>query len=77
LDLPTVQSVHPIYLDYTSWRNPVTGRRRRKIKVGGLLTLGTSFGADGNLITSEVNFLRIFNNRQKGLINIGVIKLKC
>ena len=28
LDLPTVQSVHPIYLDYTSWRNPVTGRPR-------------------------------------------------
>jgi putative ABC transport system permease protein len=50
--------------------------RRRKIKVGGLFTLGTSFGADGNLITSDVNFLRIFNNRQKGLIDIGVIKLK-
>ncbi|MFN4877098.1 MAG: ABC transporter permease DevC [Aphanizomenon sp.] len=137
LDLPTVQSVHPIYLDYTSWRNPVTGRprsilifginpevnlfnlpgveenlnklklpdvvlydrssrveygpitdnfnqgkivtaevRRRQVKVGGLFTLGASFGADGNLITSDVNFLRIFNNRQRGLIDIGVIKLK-
>jgi putative ABC transport system permease protein len=137
LDLPKVQSVHPIYLDYTSWRNPVTGRprsilifginpevnlfdlpgvdenlnklklpdvvlydrssrveygpiadsfnsgkvvsaevRRRKVKVGGLFTLGASFGADGNLITSDVNFLRIFNNRQRGLIDIGIIKLK-
>ena len=137
LDLPTVQSVHPIYLDYTSWRNPVTGRprsilifginpevnlfnlpgveenlnklklpdvvlydrssrveygpitdnfnqgkivtaevRRRQVKVGGLFTLGASFGADGNLITSDVNFLRIFNNRKRGLIDIGVIKLK-
>jgi putative ABC transport system permease protein len=137
LDLPTVQSVHPIYLDYTSWRNPVTGRprsilifgmnpevnlfdlpgveenlnklklpdvvlydrssrveygliadsfnagkvvtaevRRRKVQVGGLFTLGASFGADGNLITSDVNFLRIFNNRQRGLIDIGIIKLK-
>jgi putative ABC transport system permease protein len=137
LDLPTVQSVHPIYLDYTSWRNPVTGRprsilifginpevnlfnlpgveenlnklklpdvvlydrssrveygpitdnfnqgkivtaevRRRQVKVGGLFTLGASFGADGNLVTSDVNFLRIFNNRQRGLIDIGVIKLK-
>ncbi|MBG1270630.1 ABC transporter permease DevC [Nostoc sp. WHI] len=137
LDLPAVQSVHPIYLDYTTWKNPVTGRprsilifgmnpennlvnlpgvqenldklklpdvvlfdrssrleygpitanyeqgkpitaevRRRRIKVGGLFTLGASFGADGNLITSDINFLRIFNNRQKGLIDIGLIRLK-
>lgn len=137
LDLQTVQSVHPIYLDYTSWKNPVTGRprsilifgmnpevnvfdlpgiqenldklklpdvvlfdrssrleygpiaadfqqgktvtaevRRRQIKVGGLFTLGASFGADGNLIVSDINFLRIFNNRQRGLIDIGLIRLK-
>jgi putative ABC transport system permease protein len=137
LELPTVQSVHPIYLDYTSWKNPITGRtrnllvfginpevnifnlpgvqenlnkiklpdvvlfdrssrqeygpiaaefeqgktvtaevRRRKVKVAGLFTLGASFGADGNLITSDVNFLRLFNNRQQGLIDIGLIRLK-
>ncbi|MEH2144510.1 ABC transporter permease DevC [Nostoc sp.] len=137
LDLPAVQSVHPIYLDYTVWKNPVTGRprsilifgmnpennllnlpgvqdnldklklpdvvlfdrssrveygpiaanyeqgktviaevRRRRIKVGGLFTLGASFGADGNLITSDINFLRIFSNRQPGLIDIGLIRLK-
>lgn len=28
LELQAVKSVHPIYLDYTSWRNPVTGRPR-------------------------------------------------
>jgi putative ABC transport system permease protein len=137
LELPAVQSVHPIYLDFTIWKNPVTGRprsilifgmnpetnlvnlpgvqenldklklpdvvlfdrssrveygpiaanydqgkpvtaevRRRRIKVEGLFTLGASFGADGNLITSDLNFLRIFNNRQKGLIDIGLIRLK-
>ena len=137
LDLQTVQSVHPIYLDYTSWKNPITGRprnllvfginpevnifnlpgvqenlnklklpdvvlydrssrqeygpiaaefeqgknvtaevRRRKMKVVGLFTLGASFGADGNLITSDVNFLRLFNNRQQGLIDIGLIRFK-
>jgi putative ABC transport system permease protein len=38
--------------------------------------LGTSFGADGNLITSDVNFFRIFPDRNKGLIELGVIKLK-
>ena len=137
LDLEAVESVNPIYVDYTSWKNPQTGIprnllviginpqqnvfnfpglkenldkiklpdivlydrssrqeygpiasqfeqgndvtaevRRKLVKVGGLFTLGASFGADGNLITSDVNFLRIFVNRQPGLIDIGLIKLK-
>ena len=42
----------------------------------GLFTLGASFGADGNLITSDVNFLRIFRNRQLGLIDIGLVRIK-
>lgn len=137
LELPSVKSVHPIYLDYSIWKNPDTGKtrsilifginpetnvfdlegvaenldklklpdtvlfdrssrqeygpiakyfeegktitaevRRRRVTVGGLFTLGTSFGADGNLITSDVNFLRLFVTRQKGLIDIGLIRLK-
>jgi putative ABC transport system permease protein len=137
LELPSVKSVHPIYLDYSIWKNPDTGKtrsilifginpetnvfdlegvaenldklklpdtvlfdrssrqeygpiakyfeqgktitaevRRRRVTVGGLFTLGTSFGADGNLITSDINFLRLFVTRQKGLIDIGLIRLK-
>ncbi|MEC4883279.1 MAG: ABC transporter permease DevC [Scytonema sp. PMC 1070.18] len=136
-DLQGVKSVHPIYLDYAPWKNPVTGRfrnllviginpevnllnlpgvqenlvklklpdivlfdrssrqeygpiasefeqgktitaevRNRRVKVGGLFTLGASFGADGNLITSDINFLRIFPLRREGLIDIGIIRLK-
>ena len=52
------------------------GPGNRKITVVGLFTLGTSFGADGNLITSDLNFLRIFRQRQKGFINLGVVKLE-
>ncbi len=48
----------------------------RKVAIAGLFELGASFGADGNTITSEANFLRIFTRRDKGDINIGVIKLK-
>ena len=48
----------------------------RRITVGGLFKMGASFGADGNLITSDLNFLRIFERRRKGLIDIGIIKLK-
>ncbi len=49
----------------------------RRVKVGGLFTLGASFGADGNIITSDLNFLRIFKTRrQKGIIDVGIIKVK-
>jgi putative ABC transport system permease protein len=52
------------------------GPGNRKITVQGLFKLGTSFGADGNLITSDLNFLRIFMQRPQGFIHIGVIQLK-
>lgn len=42
----------------------------------GLFQLGTSFGSDGNLITSVPNFLRIFGNRNRGFIDVGLIKLR-
>lgn len=48
----------------------------RKITVVGLFTLGTSFGSDGSLFTSHVNFLRLFTQRKPHFIDIGLIKLK-
>jgi putative ABC transport system permease protein len=51
------------------------GPGNRKIAVKGLFKLGTSFGADGNIITSDLNFLRIFQQRPKAYINLGVVKL--
>lgn len=55
-----------------------TELNNRKINVVGLFRLGTSFGINGNVITSDVNFLRLFGTqrRQKGLIDVGVIKLE-
>ncbi|BAU13112.1 DevC protein [Leptolyngbya sp. NIES-3755] len=48
----------------------------RRVEIGGLFRLGASFGADGNLITSDLNFQRIFPSRDPSLIDIGVIKLE-
>lgn len=48
----------------------------RRITIAGLFRMGTSFGVDGTLITSDLNFLRLFPTREKGLIDIGVIKLR-
>lgn len=50
--------------------------RIRRVEVVGLFKLGTSFGVDGNLITSHVNFLRLFPYRNKRFIEVGLIKAK-
>lgn len=47
-----------------------------QVTVAGLFSLGASFAADGNIITSDDNFLRLFPERQRGLIDLGVINLK-
>lgn len=54
----------------------VTEVSGRRVAVGGLFKLGASFGADGNMITSDLNFLRIFSQRQMGQIEVGVVRLK-
>ncbi len=48
----------------------------RRVEVKGLFSLGASFAADGNLITSDLNFIRLFPNRRLGEIDIGLIRLK-
>ena len=47
-----------------------------KIQIVGLFTLGVSFSAEGNLITSDSTFLRLFTQRQANKIDVGIIKVK-
>jgi len=46
-----------------------------KIKIIGVFRLGASFAADGNVVTSELNFLRIFSLRNAAEIDLGIIRL--
>ncbi|MDP1558067.1 MAG: ABC transporter permease DevC [Nitrosomonas sp.] len=46
-----------------------------KVAIRGLFQLGVSFAADGNVVTSDLNFMRIFPNRNAGDIDMGVIRL--
>jgi putative ABC transport system permease protein len=48
----------------------------RKVTVGGIFKLGASFGADGNILTSDLNLVRILPERSLSLIDVGLIKLK-
>jgi putative ABC transport system permease protein len=66
----------PIATEFKQEKTIATEVRGRRIEVGGLFELGASFGADGNLITSDLNFLRIVTVRRAGLIDIGLIRLK-
>ncbi|ALF55991.1 ABC transporter [Nostoc piscinale CENA21] len=47
-----------------------------KVKVGGLFSLGPSFGVDGNLIVSTSTFFQIFQGRSAKNVDIGLINLK-
>jgi putative ABC transport system permease protein len=47
----------------------------RRLSVGGLFALVTSFGIDGTLVTSELNFRRIFPDRAEGAIDLGLVQL--
>jgi putative ABC transport system permease protein len=49
---------------------------RRTITISGLFKVGASFAADGSIMTSDQNFLRIFPKQEASSINAGLIKLK-
>lgn len=48
----------------------------RDVQVAGLFELGTSFGIDGSIITSDLNFRRIFADRSASRIELGLVKLE-
>jgi putative ABC transport system permease protein len=54
----------------------VTEVNDREIEVVGLFRMGTSFGIDGTIITSDVNWLRLFPGRTRNEIQLGLIRLR-
>jgi putative ABC transport system permease protein len=56
---------------------PVTTEiQRRTISIGGLFPLGSSFSADGHLMTSQDNYLRLFPRQSQSDINVGLLQVK-
>ncbi|MGK7895632.1 MAG: ABC transporter permease DevC [Xenococcus sp. (in: cyanobacteria)] len=66
----------PIQQEFAQNKTIKTEINQRQVKVVGLFSLGASFAADGNLMVSDTNFLRIFTERRPGEIDIGLITLK-
>ena len=48
----------------------------RTMEVVGLFRLGASFAADGNLLTSDVNFHRLVRDRTPDVVDVGAVFLK-
>jgi putative ABC transport system permease protein len=48
----------------------------RRVDVVGLIEIGPSFGADGNVVLSEVNFRRLVKERQVAAVDLVAIRLK-
>lgn len=48
----------------------------RRVTIASMYQVGTSFGLDGGIITSDLNFLRILPTRKRSAIDFGLIKLE-
>jgi putative ABC transport system permease protein len=65
-----------IFQEFQSRRSVETEINERQIQIRGLFKLSPTFGINAYLVTSDLNFLRMANFRQAGLIDVGVIRLK-
>jgi putative ABC transport system permease protein len=56
---------------------PVTTEAERTtLTLSGAFSLGASFGADANVITSDQTFLRLFPRRDVASINLGLLRIQ-
>jgi putative ABC transport system permease protein len=66
----------PVAERFRSGEEIATEVNNRRIVVGGLFQMGTSFGIDGSIVTSEDNFLRLYPSRERTQIDLGLIRLR-
>ena len=66
----------PVGETFDSGQPVTTEVNDRQIEVVGLFRMGTSFGIDGTIITSDDNWLRLFPGRPRNEIQLGLIKLR-
>lgn len=54
----------------------ITELQGRRVQIQGLYEVGASFVANGSVITSDQNYLRIFPGQKPGQVNLGLINLR-
>jgi putative ABC transport system permease protein len=70
---PEFGPVGPTFRDTGPFATEVNDRQ---VEVVGLVEIGPSFGIDGTVITSVDNWLRLFPERPRNDIQLGLIRLK-
>lgn len=65
----------PVAEEFDPAKGITTELNDRQIQVVGLFEMGTSFGIDGSIMTSEDNWLRLFPDRSRNDIELGLIRL--
>ena len=65
----------PISSWYGQGRTIDTEVAGKRVRVAGLVELGPSFGADGNMLTSSETFLQLMPDLPAGSIELGLIRL--
>ncbi len=73
LSRPEFGPIADWYRDGRVVETEIAGNR---VRVAGLVNLGTSFGADGNLLTSTETFLDLMPQKPPGAIEVGLVRLK-
>jgi putative ABC transport system permease protein len=65
----------PIAARFSASRPVVTEVNGREIEVEGLFQFGTSFGIDGTIITSDLNYRRLFPAQPAGAVTLALVRL--
>lgn len=65
----------PVAVKFPQQGEVVAEVNDRRITVAALFHLGSSFGIDGSLVTSDLNYQRIFPDRPAGFVELGLIHL--
>ncbi len=73
LSRPEFGPIADWYRDGRVVETEIAGNR---VRVAGLVSLGTSFGADGSLLTSTETFLDLMPQKPPGAIEVGLVRLK-
>jgi putative ABC transport system permease protein len=66
----------PIAENFRNQGQVITEVGGRKVEIDGLFQMGTSFAIDGTIVMSDETFLQVLPFRQRGIIDVGLIRLK-
>jgi len=66
----------PVAASFEAGEEIITEINDREVKVVGTYKMGTSFGIDGSFLTSDDNWLRLFPDRPRNEIHLGLIRLR-